>query len=84
MIIKIKLLTALVFLFNCNAFAQHGHSVNSNSIIHQQPKTSGVVTANTNANSNTGSNKAANSQQPEKTQAKNEKPKDEVKPKGKK
>ena len=49
---KSKLIIAIFILISCHAFAQHGHSINSNSIIHQVPRMNGAAHANANANAN--------------------------------
>lgn len=53
---KIKFITAFFILMSCHAFAQHGHSINSNSIIHQMPRMNSSMHANTNAINHANSN----------------------------
>ncbi len=43
---KMKLIILLLLLINCNAFAQKGHSINSNSIIRQLPRINHPINPN--------------------------------------
>ena len=48
-----KRMWGLIFvLISVNAFSQRGHSINSNSIIHQQPRMNGIIHSNANSNIN--------------------------------
>ena len=48
-----KMFILIVSILICaNGFSQRGHSINSNSIIHQQPRMNGIIHSGVNANIN--------------------------------